>query len=56
MHRGQSQLQMAGGISVGFEAEHANKNPLNPLLKLVYSQRWPRRRSSMPTATCIGLH
>lgn len=46
----------AGGFSVGFEAEHANKKPRNPLPKLVYSQTWPRRRSYMPTATCIGLH
>lgn len=45
-----------GGISLGFEAEHPNKKHHNPLPRLVHSQKWLKRRCSMPTATCTGLY
>lgn len=66
----QSELKIAGGlctelnlsfkrqgaISLGFEAKHTNKKHHNPSPKLVKSQRWLKRRSSMPTATFTGLY
>lgn len=56
MHGAQSQLQTAGGISLGFEAEHTIHRHHNLLPELVYNQTWLKRRSSMPTATCTGLY
>lgn len=56
MHGAQSQLQTPGDISLGFEAEHTNNKHHNPLPKLVYSQRWLKRRYYMPTATFTGLY